>query len=93
MFTKHSISIGQRTADVRMEQEFWDALRDIAADRNTRLSVLLEEVAAAVEADVDGPRLAGAFRVYILQHYLRLPTKQQHNRRGTFRSAVKVQLH
>jgi predicted DNA-binding ribbon-helix-helix protein len=93
MFTKHSISVGERAADVSMEEEFWDALRDIAADRNTRLSVLLKEVAATVDGDVDGQRLASTFRVYILEHYLRLPTKQRPNRRAAVRSAVRIQLH
>ena len=75
MFTKHSISVGERVINVRMEEDFWDALRDIAADRNTTFPVLLQEIAANLDGNLNGPRLASAFRVYVLEHYLRLPAK------------------
>ena len=93
MFIKHSISIGERVLTVSMEGEFWDALRDIAADRNTVLSVLLKEITATVAGDTDGRGLASAFRVYILEHYLRWPAKQPANTRDTDPSSVRAQLH
>ncbi|MGP0089125.1 MAG: ribbon-helix-helix domain-containing protein [Xanthobacteraceae bacterium] len=67
MFTKHSIHIGERAISVSMEEEFWNALRDIAADRNTTLSALLREIAAKVDGTMNGRRLASALRVYILE--------------------------
>jgi predicted DNA-binding ribbon-helix-helix protein len=70
MFTKHSIRIGERVINIRMESEFWDALRDIAADRNTTLSVLLKEVAGKADGNVDGRQLASAVRVYILEQVM-----------------------
>jgi predicted DNA-binding ribbon-helix-helix protein len=70
MFTKHSVKLGERVVNVSMEREFWDALRDIAADRNTTLSVLLKEIAAKVDAKVDGRALASILRVYILEQLM-----------------------
>jgi len=83
MFTKHSIRIGERLMNVRMEREFWDALRDIAADRNMTLSVLLKEITAKVEGNVDGRRLASEFRVYILEQVMSVkpPTTPSTHRR------------
>jgi predicted DNA-binding ribbon-helix-helix protein len=93
MFIKHSIPTGERVITVSMEGEFWDALRDIAADRNTVLSVLLKEITAEVAGNTDGRELASAFRVYILEHYLRLPAKQSPNTRDTDPTPVRAQLH
>jgi len=67
MFVKYSIRIGEREISVSMEKEFWDALRDIAADRNTTLSALLREVIDQNHRDLDERRLASALRVYVLE--------------------------
>jgi predicted DNA-binding ribbon-helix-helix protein len=70
MLTKGSIRIAGRVTSVTMEREFWDALRDIAADRNTTVSELLKEFVSHFEESPDGRRLASALRVYILEQYL-----------------------
>ena len=75
MFTTHSIQIGGRTIDVRMEEEFWDCLRDIAADQNTTLSALLKRITAEFDAKADGRRLASVLRVYVLAHVMQAAPK------------------
>lgn len=94
MFTKHSIRIAERVTTVSMEEEFWDALRDIAADRNTTLSALLKEVIAQIDGPADGRRVASMLRVFILEQYM--PAKHlemqdtQRTRRPEPQSASKV---
>ena len=70
MFTKHSIRIAERVTSVSMEEEFWDALRDIAADRNTTLSALLKKIIGQVDGPADGRRIASMLRVFILEQYM-----------------------
>jgi predicted DNA-binding ribbon-helix-helix protein len=70
MFTKHSIEIGGRSISIGMEEEFWDCLRDIAADRNTTLSLLIGKIADQVNGSADGRRLASILRVYVLEEII-----------------------
>jgi predicted DNA-binding ribbon-helix-helix protein len=70
MFTKYSIRVGERVINVSMETKFWDAMRDIAADRNTTLSALLKQITAEIDRNVDGRRLASLLRVYILEQFI-----------------------
>jgi len=70
VFIKHSIRIGEREISISMEKEFWDALRDIAADRNTSVSTLLREVIDQNDGDLHARRLASAVRVYVLEQVL-----------------------
>ena len=46
MLVKYSFRIGEHETTISMEQEFWDALRDLAADRDTTLPALLKEIVA-----------------------------------------------
>jgi predicted DNA-binding ribbon-helix-helix protein len=71
MFTKHSIRIGGRSVSIRMEEEFWDCLRDIAADRNATLSVLVSEIAGKANGNADAQALASILRVYALEQIMR----------------------
>jgi predicted DNA-binding ribbon-helix-helix protein len=70
MFAKYSIRIGERAISVNMETKFWDALRDIAADRNTTLSALLKQIAAKLDRNIDGRRLASVLRVFVLEQII-----------------------
>jgi predicted DNA-binding ribbon-helix-helix protein len=94
MFTKHSIRIAERVATVSMEEEFWDALRDIAADRNTTLSALLKEITGQIEGPADGRRIASMLRVFILEQYMPAKHLEMQETHGTRRheshSASKV---
>jgi predicted DNA-binding ribbon-helix-helix protein len=71
MFSRHSIRIGGRSVSISLEQEFWDCLRDIAADRNTTLSHLITEVAGEMNDGADGRALASMLRVYVLEEVIR----------------------
>ena len=75
MFSTHSIQIGGRTIDVRMEEEFWDCLRDIAAGQNTTLAALLKRIAAESDPKADGHQLASVLRVYVLEHVMQAAPK------------------
>jgi len=70
MFVKYSFHIAERVVTVSMEREFWDALRDIAADRDTTLSALLGEIIAETGSDLKKRRLSNVLRVYILEQYM-----------------------
>ena len=74
MLAKYSIRIAERVISVSLEREFWDALRDIAADRNTTLSAILKEIIGKIDGNPDGRRVASVLRVYILEQYL--PSKR-----------------
>jgi predicted DNA-binding ribbon-helix-helix protein len=84
MFTKHSVSTGERMTDVSMEEEFWTALRDIAADRDTTLSALVKEVVATIDCNSDRRRTASVLCTYVLEQYL--PINQRPNPRDIYRS-------
>jgi predicted DNA-binding ribbon-helix-helix protein len=77
MFTKQSIQIDGHSISISMEEEFWDCLRDIAADRNTTLSLLIREIVANVSDSTDGHTLASILRVYILEEIMRKAKSQR----------------
>jgi predicted DNA-binding ribbon-helix-helix protein len=93
MYITHSVSAGHSETDVTMEEEFWNALRDIAADRNTTFYVLIDEVVTKVDGAVDGRTLASVFRTYALEYYLHLPARQQSAKQYRSRDTVRAQLH
>jgi predicted DNA-binding ribbon-helix-helix protein len=70
MFTKHSIRTGERISDVGMEEEFWNALRNIAADRDTTFSALVKEIVATIDTASDRRRISSVLRTYVLEQYL-----------------------
>ena len=71
MFTRQSFRIGSRTISISMEEEFWDSLRDIAADRNTTVPNLVKEIVAKIDGRTDGRRMASLLRVYVLEETIR----------------------
>ena len=62
---KRSIRIAGHATSVSLENEFWQALRQIAKERNTSLSHLLAEV----DRNRAGRSLASACRIHVLQHF------------------------
>lgn len=60
---KRSFSLTGHRTSVALEEEFWDALRDVAAARGQTLSALVAEVDAA---RAPGRPLASALRVVAL---------------------------
>jgi predicted DNA-binding ribbon-helix-helix protein len=63
---KRSIHLyGQKTS-VTLEDEFWSALKEIAAKRNERVTDLI----AAIESErLQGVNLSSAIRLFVLRHF------------------------
>jgi len=62
---KRSVVIGDRKTSVTLEDAFWDALKDIAQERNASLFGLI----ADVESKRDRPNLSSGLRTFVLEHY------------------------
>ncbi len=63
---KHSLTLKGHRTSVSLEDEFWQAFRDIAAARGQPINVLAAEIDAARGLDIG---LASAIRLFILRHY------------------------
>jgi predicted DNA-binding ribbon-helix-helix protein len=62
---KHSILINGRKTSVSLENEFWDALHEIADRGNIALSAVVEQI----DRDRDNINLSSALRVFVLNHF------------------------
>jgi predicted DNA-binding ribbon-helix-helix protein len=63
---KHSLTLHGHRTSVSLEEVFWVAFREIAAQKGLALNVLAAEIDAGRGADTG---LASAIRVYVLGHY------------------------
>jgi predicted DNA-binding ribbon-helix-helix protein len=64
---KHSFSIAGHRTSISLEAPFWDALKEIAAQRQCPLA----EIVTTVDAARGGANLSSAVRVWILEQYRR----------------------
>lgn len=62
---KRSVRIAGHPTSISLEDAFWDALRDIANQRQIRLSELVEEI----DSERSSQNLSSAIRVYVLGSY------------------------
>lgn len=63
---KHSLTLKGHRTSVSLEDEFWDAFREIANQRGLPINVL----AAQIDADRGMESgLASAIRLFVLQHF------------------------
>ncbi len=62
--TKRSIVRNGQKTSVSLEQDFWEALREIASARKTKLTTLVQQID---EGRGDG-NLSSAIRVYVFRH-------------------------
>ncbi len=62
---KRSLTLRQHRTSVSLEDEFWSAFREIAAERGQPINDLAAEIDAARDPDTG---LASAIRVFILNH-------------------------
>jgi len=62
---KRSIEIAGHRTSVTLEDEFWSALREIAAERGQTLRALIAEV----DAGRGENNLSSAIRLFVLDHY------------------------
>ena len=63
---KHSLTLRGHRTSVSLEAEFWQAFRDIAAERGVTLNQLAIEVDESRSGNVG---LASAIRVFVLNRY------------------------
>jgi predicted DNA-binding ribbon-helix-helix protein len=63
---KHSLTLRGHRTSVSLESEFWQAFRDIAAEREVTLNQLAIEIDEQRSGDVG---LASAIRVFVLNRY------------------------
>jgi predicted DNA-binding ribbon-helix-helix protein len=70
---KRSIIIGRHKTSVSLEDDFWNALRDIAHGRGETLSHLI----ASIDANRQTANLSSALRVFVLQHYMDQSARQR----------------
>jgi len=63
---KHSLTLKGHRTSVSLEDEFWQAFRDIARIRDLPLNVLAAEIDAERGLETG---LAGALRLYVLRYY------------------------
>ena len=63
---KHSLTLRGHRTSVSLEREFWQAFRDIAADRGQPVNALAAEIDESRGTDAG---LASAIRVYVLNHF------------------------
>jgi predicted DNA-binding ribbon-helix-helix protein len=62
---KRSVIIAGHKTSISLEDEFWNALKDIAAARHWTLSKLI----ASIYPDRPGGNLSSAIRIYILNYH------------------------
>lgn len=62
---KHSLTLKGHRTSVSLEDEFWEAFREIAAERNMPINALAVEIDE--NRDVDSG-LASSIRLYVLRH-------------------------
>jgi predicted DNA-binding ribbon-helix-helix protein len=72
---KRSTIIDDHRTSVSLEDDFWNALKDIAHKRSETLSDLI----ASIDQNREFANLSSALRVFVLQHY-----KDQFARRERF---------
>jgi predicted DNA-binding ribbon-helix-helix protein len=63
---KRSLTLQGHRTSVSLEEAFWRAFRDIAAERRVALNALAAEIDAGRPPETG---LASAIRVYVLRHY------------------------
>lgn len=64
---KRSVAIAGHRTSISLEDEFWRALKQIAADQDRSLAGLI----AAIDAARGTANLSSAIRVYVLRHAMR----------------------
>jgi predicted DNA-binding ribbon-helix-helix protein len=62
--TKRSVYIDGHKTSISLENEFWDALREIARQKNLSASALIATIAKSKNSD----NLSSAIRVFVVDH-------------------------
>ena len=64
---KRTIILNGRKTSISLEEAFWTSLKEIAATKNLRASILVEAISGKSETS----NLSSAIRLYILDFYQR----------------------
>jgi predicted DNA-binding ribbon-helix-helix protein len=62
---KRSIVISGRKTSISLEDEFWDALREISAQQGATMSALV----STIDTNLQHLNLSSAIRLFVLDHY------------------------
>ena len=62
---KRTVQIGRRVTSVSLEDDFWEALKEIAKERG----ISVNDVVASIEGKPRVGGLSSAIRVWVLGHY------------------------
>jgi predicted DNA-binding ribbon-helix-helix protein len=63
---KHSLTLNGHRTSVSLEDEFWQAFREIASEKSMPINALAAEIDAERGLEIG---LASAIRLYVLRHY------------------------
>jgi predicted DNA-binding ribbon-helix-helix protein len=63
---KRSLTLSGHRTSVSLEDEFWDAFREIAREKGMAVNALAAEIDAGRDLETG---LATAIRLYVLRHY------------------------
>lgn len=63
---KRSLTLKGHRTSVSLEDDFWQAFKEIAADKEMPINVLAAEIDAGRDLDTG---LASAIRLYVLRHF------------------------
>jgi predicted DNA-binding ribbon-helix-helix protein len=64
---KRSVSIAGHATSVTLEQPFWRALQQIAADQGLSVATLIQRIDTARADKADAYNLSSALRLYVLE--------------------------
>lgn len=64
--TKRSIALASHKTSISLEEEFWQALHEIAGDRGTTVNILIREI----DRDRKQSNLSSAVRLYVLAYFM-----------------------
>jgi predicted DNA-binding ribbon-helix-helix protein len=83
---KRSIVLAGHKTSVSLENEFWDGMRQIADQKNTTVSALLQQI----DTGRSSANLSSAIRIFVFNQFRAQAdaTQQAVNRRHAARSAV-----
>ena len=78
LVVKRSIVRAGHKTSVSLEDEFWNALKDIAGDRHVTLSGLV----GGIDAQRQHGNLSSALRLFVLEYYRSKASEQLSNENG-----------
>lgn len=71
---KRSVTLQGHHTSITLEDEFWDALKSIAATRAMSVAALIDQIDEDRLQTTDGG-LSGAIRIYVLKYYQALSAR------------------